>query len=292
MRAHVVGNVAMDETIRVDDLPAPGASILGVELSRDLGGKGANQAVVLGRAGLATRLVAPVGRDMRAGEIGTALASEPVDASLVEVGGVRSDISIILMTAQGENAIVTTNEAASGLTPGAGVAMLAGAVAGDLLVLQGNLSFETTRALLAEGRVRGLRTAFNPSPVRDFFADLWPLVDIAFVNEGEAEAVGGVDGLMAQGVGRVALTLGQRGARLISAGADEAVAAAPATIVDTTGAGDCFMATALASAALRGVDVDARALAHAARAAALTVSRPGTMRAFPTATEMIAILAS
>ena len=70
------------------------------------------------------------------------------------------------------------------------------------------------------------------------------------------------------------------------------MAAAAATIVDTTGAGDCFMATALASAALRGVDLDARALAHAARAAALTVSRPGTMRAFPTASEMAAILAS
>lgn len=292
MRAHVIGNVALDETIRVDDLPVPGASILGVEISRDLGGKGANQAVVLGRAGLATRLVAPVGADARAGEIRAALAMEPVEASLVEVEGVRSDISLILMTAGGENAVVTTNEAASGLSPGAGVAMLADAVAGDLLVLQGNLSFETTRALLAAGRARGMRAAFNPSPVRDFFAEFWPFVDIAFVNEGEAEAVGGVRNLIALGVGKVALTLGGRGARLISAQSDEAVAAAPAIIVDTTGAGDCFMATALASAALRGADLDARALAHAARAAALTVSRPGTMRAFPGEAEMTAILAS
>lgn len=292
MRAHVIGNVALDETIRVDDLPVPGASILGVEISRDLGGKGANQAVVLGRAGLAARLVAPVGRDARAAEMRAALAMEPVEASLVEVDGVPSDISLILMTAGGENAVVTTNEAASGLLPGAGVAMLADAVAGDLLVLQGNLSFETTRALLAEGRARGMRTAFNPSPVRDFFAEFWPLVDIAFVNEGEAEAVGGVTSLIALGVGKVALTLGARGARLISGHSDEAVAAAPATIVDTTGAGDCFMATALASAALRGADLDARALVHAARAAGLTVSRPGTMRAFPSKAEMAAILAS
>ncbi len=292
MQAHVIGNVALDETIRVDDLPVPGASILGVELSRDLGGKGANQAVVLGRAGLASRLVAPVGRDARAEEIRAALAREPVEASLVEVDGVRSDISLILMTAGGENAVVTTNEAASGLTPDAGTARLEGAKAGDLLVLQGNLSFETTRALLSEGRARGMRTAFNPSPVRDFFAELWRFVDIAFVNEGEAEALGGIGNLVALGVGRVALTLGGRGARLISAHSDEAVAAAPATVVDTTGAGDCFMATALASAALRGVDLDPRALDHAARAAALTVSRPGTMRAFPTADEMAAILAA
>jgi len=292
MRAHVIGNVALDETIRVDDLPVPGTSILGVELSRDLGGKGANQAVVLGRAGLTCRLGAPIGRDARAAEIREVLASEPVEASLVEIEGVRSDISIILMTAGGENAIITTNEAASGLPPDAAVAMLADAVPGDLLVLQGNLSFATTRALLEEGRARGMRTAFNPSPVRDFFAGLWPMVDIAFVNQGEAQACGGVGRLMALGVGRVALTLGGHGARLISADGDQTVAAAPATVVDTTGAGDCFMATALASAALRGVELDLRAIVHAARAAALTVSRPGTMRAFPTAAEVSAIFAS
>lgn len=292
MRAHVIGNVALDETIRVGDLPEPGASILGVELSRDLGGKGANQAAVLGRAGLTCRLGAAIGRDTRGAEIRAALAGEPVEARLVELDGVRSDISIILMSEAGENAIVTTNEAASGLGPAEAVAMLDGAAPGDLLVLQGNLSAETTRALLSEGRARGLRSAFNPSPVRDFFDDLWPLVDIAFVNEGEAAAFGGVERIVARGVGRVALTLGSRGARLIAEAGGGVVEAVPATVVDTTGAGDCFMATALASASLRGVALDLRAIGHAARAAALTVSRPGTLRAFPTPAELAAIFAS
>jgi ribokinase len=292
MRAHVIGNVALDETIRVDALPSPGASILGVELSRDLGGKGANQAVVLGRAGVACRLVAPVGQDARAGEIRAALAGEPVEARLLALDGLRSDISINLMAAGGENAVITTSEAASGLSPAAAVGMLADAAPGDLLVLQGNLTADTTRALLAEGRSRGLRTAFNPSPLRDFFNGLWPLVDMVFLNEGEASACGGVGVLRAAGVGRVVLTLGGQGARLFSAAGDEAVPAAPAEVVETTGAGDCFLATALASAARRGVELDSRALAHGARAAALTVSRPGTLRAFPTTAELADILAS
>jgi ribokinase len=289
---HVIGNIALDETFRVDDLPGPGASIVGVELSRDLGGKGANQAVVLGRAGLPVRLVAPVGQDARAAEIGAALAAEPVAAQLVPVAGARSDVSLILMTAQGENAIVTTTEAASGLTPDAAVAALEGARPGDLLVLQGNLSAATTRAVLAAGRERGMVTAFNPSPLRDFFAGLWPLVDAVFLNAGEAAACGGVDALIAQGAGRVVLTLGGQGAQMVTADGRVAVPAAAAVVVDTTGAGDCFMATALASAALRGVALDARALGHAARAAALTVGRAGTLRAFPTVAEMAAILVS
>jgi ribokinase len=293
MRAFVIGNVALDETIRVEALPRPGASILGVELSRDLGGKGANQAVVLGRAGVGCRLCAAVGADARGADIRAALAAEPVEARLLEVEGVRSDISIILMAAEGENAVVTTNEAATALRPEAAVGMLAEAGPGDLVVMQGNLSGETTLAVLAAARARGMRTAFNPSPLRAFIDACWPLVDLAFVNEGEAEGSGGVERLLARGVGRVVLTLGARGARLfVAGGGSETVAATPARVVDTTGAGDCFMATALASAALRGVVVDARAIGHGARAAALTVGRPGTMRAFPTAAEMGAILGS
>ena len=52
MRAFVIGNVALDEAVTVDDLPAFGASIHGKAGQTDLGGKGANQAIVLGRAGL------------------------------------------------------------------------------------------------------------------------------------------------------------------------------------------------------------------------------------------------
>jgi ribokinase len=127
--------------------------------------------------------------------------------------------------------------------------------------------------------------------LRGFFGALWPLVDMAFVNEGEAADLGGTGALLAAGVRQVVLTLGPAGARLLSAGQIDTVPAQACTVVDTTGAGDCFMATALASAMLRGVAVDARALHHAAAAAAITVSRPGTSAAFPTRAELAHILA-
>ncbi len=290
MRAFVIGNVALDETLMVEDLPVHGTSIHGHAGAPDLGGKGANQAVVLGRAGLASRLGAAVGDDARAQDIRARLAVEPVDARLVTVPGAASDFSIILRTRTGENANITTNAAAFGLSVEAALSMLDGAAAGDLLVLQGNLSEATTTAILTRARAAGLRIALNPSPLRGFFAAMWPLIQMAFVNEGEAAALGGTSSLLAVGVSQVVLTLGPAGARLLSAGTCETVAAQPCRVVDTTGAGDCFMATALASAALRGVGLDARALRHAAGAAALTVSRPGTAAAFPTRAEMAAIL--
>ncbi|SUQ58668.1 ribokinase [Raoultella terrigena] len=68
--------------------------------------------------------------------------------------------------------------------------------------------------------------------------------------------------------------------------------AAAAEALDTTGAGDTFLAVMLASALRRGVAPDALALAHASRAAAITVSRRGTFSAFPDGHELAALLAA
>lgn len=292
MKAFVIGNVALDETLSIVDFPMPGASIFGSTLSRDLGGKGANQAVAMARTGLECAFAAVVGYGARGDEISRRLTAEPLHAQLIQLDSVATDFSIILMAEAGENAVITTREAASALTPDMARQALKTAAPGDLLVMQGNLSAETTGAALRHARDLGMRTALNPSPLQPYFADLWPLVDMAFVNEGEAEALGGVDTLLARGVGDVVLTLGGQGAALIRKGERTQVPAQPCTVVDTTGAGDCFMAVALASAMLRGGQLDARALTHAAQAAAYTVTRPGTVAAFPDRTGMAEILVS
>ncbi|MCM2394675.1 PfkB family carbohydrate kinase [Rhizobium sp. S95] len=298
MRAYVIGNVAVDETISVSSMPEAGASILGREETRDLGGKGANQAVVMSRTGLATTLVSAVGEDFRARTIRDQLAEEPVDAHLVALAGRSSDFSIIFTTPDGENAIVTTTESAGSLTLADALPALDAAAKGDLVVLQGNLGEDATRDILREAKGRGLVTAFNPSPLRPYFAGFWPFVDIAFLNRGEAESLAGSSDasaatrLIEAGVRHVVLTLGADGALLASHdGPVAAIPAVAAKAIDTTGAGDTFMAVALASAALRGVEPDARAIGHAAAASALTVSRRGTRLAFPTSEELAKILA-
>lgn len=289
MKAFVIGNVALDETLAVEDFPQPGASIFGAALSRDLGGKGANQAIAMARTGLDCRLVSAVGDDARGAEIRDRLAVEGLNADLLTLNGVASDFSMILMTPQ-ENAVITTREAASAVTPDQVRAALSEGVSGDLLAMQGNMRAGTTLAALVEAQARGIATAVNPSPLQPDFKGLWAHVDTVFVNEGEAAALGGVDALLAAGVQSVVLTLGGQGAALIRSDMRVQVPAQPVTVVDTTGAGDCFMAVALASGLLRDTGVDARALEHATRAAAHTVARAGTVAAFPDRDTMAAIL--
>lgn len=298
MRSFVIGNVAVDETISVQSMPEAGASIFGREETRDLGGKGANQAVVMGRTGLRTTLVTAVGEDHRAETIRDQLRGEPVEAHLISLAGRTTDFSIIFTTPDGENAVITTNESAGSMSLDDAVAALAPATPGDLAVLQGNLNEAATRAVLSHARERGLVTAFNPSPLRSYFRELWPLIDIAFLNKGEAEQLAGSSGedaaarLIEAGTRQVILTLGGSGALLASRGEEtRIVPAVRVKAVDTTGAGDTFMAVALASAALRETAIDVRAVAHAASAASLTVSRRGTRSAFPSVAELAGILA-
>lgn len=298
MHAYVVGNVTVDETIAVSEMPLAGASILGTQQSRDIGGKGANQAVVMARCGLPTTLVAAVGDDFRAGMIRDRLEAEPVRSALIDTPGKSSDFSIVFTTPNGENLNVTTTDAARHVSLENAMFPLAEAGSGDLVVLQGNLTDETTRQVLEAARARGAITAFNPSPLRPYFSNLWHLIDMAFLNEGEALALTGArdeeaaQRLRASGVRQVVLTFGGDGALLATANGIFRIPAIPSTAVDTTGAGDTFMAAALASAALRGTMLDRLAIEHAAKAAAITVSRRGTLSAFPTAGELADILST
>ncbi|HUA78270.1 MAG TPA: ribokinase [Acetobacteraceae bacterium] len=294
IQAFVIGNATIDETFTLASLPRAGESLLAASPTRDPGGKGANQALLLARAGLDVRLIARIGRDPEGAFLRARLVAEELGAGLIE-GTTPTDRSLILLDQAGENCIVTTDEAAGAMTPEDAERTLSRAPAGSLLLLQGNLGFETTRAALIAGRARGLVTVFNPAPVKDEFTEFWALVSLVVLNEREADRLAGAVGekgarrIVAAGAKAAAVTLGARGAVLVHEGGIETSLAHPAKVVDTTGAGDAF--TAMLAAARFAHRLGWReALAAAAAAAAITVSARGAFAAFPTRAALVAIL--
>ena len=296
MQAVVFGNIALDETFRLDHLPLPGETLLAESVRGDLGGKGANQAVLLARCGVPTRLVARIGRDAAGARLRSQLAAERLDLSRLIETETPADRSIVLLSAAGENAIISAIVRAPPFTRAELLAGMDGHGAGDLLVLQGNLTEPVTAEALAIGRSRGLRAVFNAAPASPGFAALWGLVDLAVLNAVEARQMTGRDDPVAAahairdaGAPRVAVTLGAAGAVLCDAAGATRVAATPVAVQDTTGAGDTF--TSVLAVALLGHHLPpAAALQAASRAAALTVSRPGTLASFPTIAELAVLL--
>lgn len=292
MQSFVIGNAAIDEKIMVDRLPLAGESVFGRAVSDDLGGKGANQAVMLSRTGVHTSLIAAVGKDNRAEKIRQHLRNECLDARLQQIDDVPTDFSNVMTDTFGNNAIVTTVECARQQSFTEIAANLNDAQAGDYLILQGNLSIQITRKIIELAEQRKLKVVLNPSPVDKGVLDFLGYVNTLFLNEHEAKFLTGLDGLdaikalLARGVNAAVLTLGEKGAILGTAQNYQVIPAIQCNVIDTTGAGDTFQSAALGSAILRNTTIDARALNIATKAAAITVSQQGTVSSFPTTDEM------
>ncbi|MCX0501667.1 ribokinase [Erwinia billingiae] len=284
MRVYVTGNITVDEIWSIPDIPTKGSSIHGNKTSQDIGGKGANQAILLSRCGIETILVAAIGNDSNGKWIKEQMLAEPLQLLPETLFPCHSDTSIIFNSADGDNAIITTTTAADSLSLTEITQALSAAQPGDVLLQQGNFSVEKTRGLFEFANARGMITVFNPSPVKAAFAELWSLVDIAVLNQHEAAL------LKPEGVKMLVVTHGSQGALLKTPDNEAFCSAIPVTAVDSTGAGDTFLAVMLASALLRKSEIDMLALTHASKAAAITVSRPGTYSAFPSIVELSAIL--
>ncbi|MDQ0394373.1 ribokinase [Labrys monachus] len=295
MKVIVVGNCTVDLSFAVPSLPRIGETVLADGKTVDLGGKGANQAVVASRFGVESLLAAPIGLDRDGDWACERLAAEGLSpAALLRVEA-PTDQSVIWVSADGENSIVSTHGAAREASPAwAEETLRRHAAPGDILLMQGNLTVETTRAALAAGRRAGMTTMLNPAPIQPGYEALLPLVDVAVLNRIEATVFGRHDdplaggaSLRAAGVPRVIVTLGADGAVLMEEGGATRVPAPPVEAIDAVGAGDTLCG-ALAAALTRGASFR-DALALAVEAASLTVTRKGTQTSFPTRAECAAL---
>lgn len=301
MRVFVVGNTGVDETFVINEIPEKGASIHGQKTNQDLGGKGANQAVILSRCAVNTVLIAATGNDNQGQWCRQQLAQELLTLLPEESLNCRTDTSLILNTADGDNSIITTTTAADALSMADIEQALNNAQPGDVVLQQGNFSLEKTAAVFTLARRLNLRTFFNPSPVKPAFSQLWPLVDLLVVNRGEAayftspqlSPADAAAQLLQAGAAAVVMTLGADGVYFATAEQHLTVTTPPCKVVDTTGAGDTFLAVMLASMLRRSVHFPQRVdLERASQAAAITIGRIGTFSAFPSQTELVEILNS
>lgn len=296
-RVVVVGSLNVDRPWRVARHPLVGETIAGHPLAPLPGGKGLNQAVAARRMGVEVSLLGCVGDDADGRWLVGIAADEGIDVDAIEVASDDpTGTALIVIDDAGANTVT--------VAPGANRALEVASVRldrRDVVVAQLEVPVAAIEAAFAEARAVGARTLLNPSPV----GEAGPLVqqaDVLVVNELEAaELAGGersevladplaVAGRLARSGQSVVVTLGAAGVVAVGPDGEHQVAGRRAEAIDTTGAGDCFLgvlAAGLADGLLLGP-----ALERANRAAALAVSRLGTVGAMPTRAEVDALSAS
>ncbi|MDQ1366744.1 MAG: ribokinase [Acidimicrobiaceae bacterium] len=285
----VVGSINMDVVARAPRHPAVGETLLGTALSFVPGGKGANQAVAAARLAAPTELVGRVGADAFGDSLLGFLTDERVGTGGVQrLPDVATGVAIIVVDEGGDNTIVVVPGANHAMTP-ADVDSLP-IEADDIVVVQYELPLEVVYAALSRARRNGARTILNPAPAQTSPPELLRLADFVVVNEGElAFFTGGGDirALRQRPDQVVVATIGPGGAIALIGSDVVEVPGRDVPVVDTTGAGDCFVG-ALAAALSSWAEVD-EAVHFANMAASLAVQRPGAGTGMPTLADVEAL---
>jgi len=286
----VFGSIGMDLLYALPHLPAVGETVLTPALSTAMGGKGANQAVAAARDGAAVRFVGSIGQDAYGVQARGFLTAEGIDVTGLAMVDAATCVASIWYDAQGHNQIAVASGAnlltrAEALTE----AMIG---PGEWLVLQMEVPTPEVAKAVHLAKVRGARTLLNLAPALAFDEAALRQVDILVLNEHEAAQLCARIGLPATLAADVAaplstalgntvvVTLGSGGAVGVGQRAMWRVPAMPVKVVDTTGAGDCFVGV-LAAALARDVPMEA-AMRRACVAASMACTIAGAAPSFPT----------
>lgn len=283
----VVGQVARDLVLLVNELPGPGSSGVVRERRETLGGKGANQAVSAAQLGASVALIGVVGDDHEAQRVLDRARADGIDVrGVVRRADTATGLIVDVVDAQArwryfedlptdvllrEDDVLAQRE-------------LLGSARAVAVQLQQPATVALTAARLA--RDGGALVVLDGVPTdRALVDDLVACADVVRADAREAELlVGGAipdvnaarkaaRDLLARGPNVVALAVGADGNVVSWRGGDVVVPLADASVVDTTGAGDAFT-SALTLMLVRGADA-ADAAKAASAAAAATVGHAG-----------------
>lgn len=289
------GSLNLDFVYDVEHFVRPGETISSAALNTFSGGKGLNQSVALSRAGAQTYHGGCIGKD---GQILLdGLRAAGADVSFVRVlKSCRTGHAIIQVDPSGQNCILLFGGANQAVTDVQIEETLSRFGAGDFLLLQNEIN--GLEQLMEKAAEKGIRIAFNPSPIDGKISQL-PLEKVEFflLNEIEGAALGGgnrpeeiLEGLKKQyPKAKIVLTLGKEGALYFDGEKTFFQPIFPVKVMDTTAAGDTFTGYFL-EAVSRGLPGDV-CLKRAAAASAIAVSRKGASPSIPDGAEVDAFLA-
>ena len=290
----ILGSINIDFVSFVSRYPQPGETIVSNDFGIFQGGKGANQAIALAKLDVPTLMLGKVGKDALSDFALSSLQESGVDiAGITKSQKISTGSASIWVNAQGQNSIV--------IYPGAN-----GEVDEDFIV-QHEKFFDNASWLLTQFEVPpksillalkfakkyGLKTVMDPAPVREVDNnDIWELVDYLLPNEIELRELTNTENILkairilkSRGVKEVIVKLGKQGAGYEDKGIFNLFPAVPVEqVVDTTGAGDCFIAGFLYGMIQWG-DIP-RAIKIANLTASYSIQKKGAAISFPNKSEI------
>ena len=312
----VLGSINMDLVMVTPRIPDPGETMHGTSFESHPGGKGLNQAVACQRLlpddTWKTVMISRVGDDEFSGKLKNCLKEENVEYSEVTIAkGKASGVALILVVhttragvdmqvdeKSGQNRIIlSANDANASITPEDVDSVSPIIQSASILLCQLEIPLDAVERAISIAHSAGVTTILNPAPAIPHIPHtLLRQVDYLIPNETEASimlgdfpvdslsaAIDGAQELIRRGVRKaVLITLGDKGVVIVKndGGIRTFHARAEEKVVDTTGAGDCFVGGFAVGLVERGLQVEGAAHIGLA-SAALAIQKKGARDSMP-----------
>lgn len=301
----VVGSLVMDLIVTTPRFPAAGETVLGTDFQTAPGGKGANQAVQIGKLGAQVSMVGKVGVDDFGSAMIASLSHAGVDTTRVlctdATGSAIGNVQVEISEGGNQNRIIVVSGANMLIMP-EDIAFLEHAIAGyDMVLLQHEIPMAINELVAQYAHQTRVPVMLNTAPYAPLSDEYLAKLSFISPNEHEAGHLSGVqvtdqasawqaaEVLLKKGVGAVLITLGRQGAIYLDRGQRLYSPAVPGTIaVDPTAAGDSFVG-AFCTAVCAGASMS-EAMRFANHTASLTVSRMGAQPSLPTMGDVLALM--
>jgi len=293
----VIGSTNVDFLIRSEKIPSMGETVTGGVFMQNFGGKGANQAVGAARAGGDVTFITCLGQDLYAEELLRSFKNDGIDTKFVfKDKASATGSALILLDKEGNNCISVAPGSNYKLMPHHIDRALDVFLEAGMIIVQMELSLETTYYIFELAKKYVKKVLFNLAPAMPFNKDVLKQVYAFVVNEVEASMVTGLrvetdeeiqraaGDLLAMGPKVVVITLGSNGSFIASSEYSQYVPSFRVKAVDTTAAGDVYCGS-LAVALVEGKTLT-EAVRFAGAAAAISVTRLGAQPSAPSRKEI------
>ncbi|MGT2915856.1 ribokinase [Streptococcus dysgalactiae] len=285
----IVGSISMDLVMKTNRIAQEGETVFGDSFAMVPGGKGANQAVAVGR--LASQkdqinMLGAVGED----SFGPLLLQNLADNSLnVDfVGTVPSSSGIAQITIfNHDNRIIYCPGANGEVDTTLWEKEWDVLEAADLVILQNEIPHQANLAIAQFCHDKGIKVLYNPAPARETDKEMLGLVTYFTPNQHEVQELfpdKELDTILEAYPNRLIVTLGTKGSTYFDGQVIQLIPAIKTEAIDTTGAGDTFNG-AFGFAVSKGLDMR-ESLTFATLASHLSVQQFGAQGGMPTLSEM------
>lgn len=283
----VIGSISTDFVATTAVLPEMGETVEGENFERSFGGKGANQAVAIGRLGGHVEMIGAVGEDTFGKELLANLRDNHVLNENVErVTGFPSGTAVITLY-KNDNAIIHVAGANNQMPHLNSDAVLDAIKQSDLVIIQNEMPQSQIDQVIDYCQANAIKVLYNPAPARKLDRQLIEKITYLTPNEKEFQDIF-PELAISEGLekypNKLFITLGSKGVIYHDGDKEVLVPAYKVSPVDTTGAGDTFNG-AFGLALTKGLSIE-QSVKFGNLAAALSIQKFGAQGGMPTMEEM------